>query len=138
MQFQVEIGREKHRIQIDVLLTDDGINIALTGGEKTHVGGIVLIVPRASLSGMGIGSDAWVAPVPGHKDTIAAEKVGTIICREIGEVIAISAGIHLDNASPADIEIIMKNCLEGAKIVANKISLVRADQKKMLIQNNSL
>lgn len=133
MQFQVEMGREKHKIQINVMITDEGINMVLTGGEKTHVGGIVLIVPRPSLTGLGTGSDAWIVPVPGHKDTIAAEKIGTIICRKTGEVIAISAGIHMDNASSDDIEIIMKNCLEGAEIVAYKIGQARAEQNRIII-----
>lgn len=128
MQFELEAGREKHRIRLSVMMTDEGINIVLTGGEKAHVGGVVLIVPRQSLAGSGIGSDAWVVPVPGHKDTIAAEKVGTIICRKTGEVVAVSAGIHIDNALPEDLEMIMENCMQGAQMAAGKIVRIRTGQ----------
>ncbi|MEL7563375.1 MAG: hypothetical protein AAGU27_00600 [Dehalobacterium sp.] len=129
MQFQVEIGRDKHKIKLYVMVTDDGINVLLTGGEKAHVGGVVLTVPRQSLTGSGIGSDSWVVPVPGHKDTIAGEKVGTIICRKTGEVVAVTAGIHIDNALPEDLEMIMENCLQGAQLAASKIIRLRAGQK---------
>jgi len=129
MQFEIVIGRDKHKIQLNVIITGEGINVLLTGGEKAHVGGVVLTVPRQSLTGSGIGSDSWVVPVPGHKDTIAGEKVGTIICRKTKEVVSVTAGIHIDNALPEDLEIIIKNCVQGAQMAASKIISLRADQK---------
>lgn len=125
MQFQIEIGTGKHAIRLDVIMTKDGINVLLTGGESPHIGGVVLLVPRQSLTGAGIGSDSWVSPVPGHKDVFAAQKVGNIICREVNEVVAVTAGIHIDNALAEDIKIIMENCLQGAKIASEKIIKIR-------------
>lgn len=126
MQFELETGQGKHRIRLIVIMTDDGINVLLTGGDKAHVGGVVLSVPRKSLTGFGASCDAWVVPVPGHKDVIAAEKVGTVICRATGEAVAVTAGIHIDNALPEDLELVMKNCLEGARMAANRCVKHRA------------
>ncbi|HHT62122.1 MAG: hypothetical protein ACOX4H_00270 [Bacillota bacterium] len=115
MEFNFSIGKEKHAVNFFTIITQEGISVFMTGGNKTHVGGVVLNIPRKSLTGTGISSDSWVIPVPGHKDVIVAEEVGQKICRETGEITAVTAGIHIDHAAPEDLDIIRQNCLEGAR-----------------------
>ncbi|ATW27263.1 hypothetical protein [Candidatus Formimonas warabiya] len=116
--FTIEAGEENHKVILSVSLTEQGISTLLTGGDRPHVGGMVLAVPRTSLTGSGISSDVWIVPVPGHKDVTAAEQVATVICRETGEVVAVTAGIHIDGATGKDLELILKNVQEGARLAA--------------------
>ncbi|MGI6684185.1 MAG: hypothetical protein ACOX47_01480 [Bacillota bacterium] len=125
MQFIIEAGKGKYKVHLNVILTMDGINVLLTGGDKTHVGGVVLVTPRKSLTGSGTSCDTWVITVPGHKDVVVAEQVGNILCRKTKEVVAVTAGIHIDNALPDDLKIIMDNCLEGAKKAADECLRLR-------------
>jgi hypothetical protein len=122
MEFQFEVGQEKHKVRFSAIFTGDGISVCLTGGDKPHVGGVVLSIPRTSLTGKGISSDTWVIPVPRHKDVMVAEEVGKEICRETGQVVAVTAGIHIDNARPEDLKIFRENCLAGAKIIIQKLT----------------
>lgn len=122
MEFQFEVGQEKHKVRFSATFTGNGISVCLTGGDKPHVGGVVLSIPRASLTGKGISSDAWVIPVPGHKDVVVAEEVGRKICRETGQVVAVTAGIHIDNALPEDLKIFRENCLAGADAIIQKLT----------------
>ena len=88
--FSIISGEGRCRLQLTVTLTAAGVNLLITGGEKEHIGGMVLCLPRPSLSGAGIGVDAWVVPVPGHKDVHLAESAGMIICRALGEAVAVT------------------------------------------------
>jgi hypothetical protein len=93
------------RCQITLTLTDTGHGLhgLLTGGEKPHVGGVVLALPRPSLRGEGWSSDIYITPVPGHKDVNVARTVAERLARELRVPIAITAGIHSDNLCPEEL-----------------------------------
>ncbi len=84
--------------------------MSLLGGEKPHVGGIVLAAPRAQVREGGRFEDVWDIPVPGHLDTIAALPVARALCRYSMLPVSVTSGIHVDEASPADIERLLENC----------------------------
>lgn len=108
--FTASQGTGRCRVEMTVTLTDEGLSVLLTGGERSHVGGVVLCLPRQSLEGTGRSADAWIVPVPGHKDVLAGEVVGSILAKELNEPVAVTAGIHSDQASTAEIQAIMANC----------------------------
>lgn len=85
---------------------------SLTGGESPHVGGVVLAVPRVSLSGSDAAScDIYSVPVPGHLDNEMGRFVADLLCRATGSVVSLSSGIHIDHAEPGELDDIRKNCL---------------------------
>lgn len=54
-----------------------------------------------------------MATVPGHKDAEAAA-VARRLCIATGEPVSVAAGIHVDDAGPEQIEVLMQNCPEAA------------------------
>lgn len=99
------------RLELSADVTGEGIVVFIAGGTKEHVGGVAMSLPRESLSGKGHSCDTWILPVPGHKDSIVAEKASARICRELGMPTVVTAGIHIDNATADQIAEIEAACL---------------------------
>jgi len=101
------------RCQITLTLTDtgDGIHGLLTGGEKPHVGGVVLALPRLSLRGEGWSADVYITPVPGHKDVDVARTIAETLARELRCPVVVTAGIHSDNLCPEELRKIICHCV---------------------------
>jgi hypothetical protein len=120
-EIKVSYGEERYKINIASVVTQNGISVTITGGEKPHVGGVALSLPRQSHAGVEISCDTWVTPVPGHKDTEVAVPVAEYICRETGQSTVVVAGIHIEQAEDREIKLLVKNCLEAAKLLVGQI-----------------
>ena len=108
--FFVQAGEGKHTVSITATLTGDGIIIQLLGGEKPHVGAVALGLPRPSLADPAQTScNCIVIPLLGHKDDEAARPVAERLARLYGQPVAVVAGIHIDRAAAADIDLLKKN-----------------------------
>jgi len=118
--YKINVGTGRGKVTLNVAFTEEGISVLLTGGEKPHVGGVVVAMPRQSLTGTGVSSDFWVVPVPGHKDVVAAQNVAGLISNSTGQVVAVTAGIHIDGAKKEELAAIQENCQEAAAIVVEK------------------
>ncbi len=115
-------GTGRYRVGIIATLTGEGISVLLTGGEKPHVGAVVLSVPRASLTGAGIGCDSWILPVPGHKDAEAARPAAEMICRATGQTTVVTAGIHIEQATGGELQTLLNNCTVAVKELLNSLT----------------
>lgn len=63
------VGNKKYKIVIRVFSTDNGFIIHIMGGEKTHIGAVILSIPHQSLIGDGsISCNTSVLPLTGHKN----------------------------------------------------------------------
>lgn len=113
------IGRISLELSADV--TDHGVDILVVGGDRPHIGGVVLSVPRASLKGSGIACDTWVVPVPGHKDAIVAQTIGEAVCKCVDSPVVVSAGIHVDEATGDEIGAIEAACLRLAEALCRSL-----------------
>jgi hypothetical protein len=118
----LSVGEGRHRVEITAVLTGDGVSVLITGGERPHVGAVVMCVPRNSLSGEGISCDSWILPVPGHKDTEAAQPVAEMICRALGQTTVVTAGIHIDKAVGWELELLLDNCLTAARQLVHQLT----------------
>ena len=103
-------GEGRCQISLTLVDTGNGINGLLTGGEKPHVGGVVLALPRPSHSGEGWSSDVYITPVPGHKDVDVARTVAETLARELRCPVVITSGIHSDNLEPEELSEIICHC----------------------------
>lgn len=120
---KVSFGEGRYKIDIYSVPTVDGVSVTMTGGEKPHVGGIALSVPRTSLSGSNVSCDTWVCPVPGHKDTKVAVPVAEFLCKETGKPVSVTAGIHIDNARENEIVQLVDNCMEAAQLLVSRLKI---------------
>jgi hypothetical protein len=108
--FEVTEGSGKYEIQLSCLRCEGGLIVSLLGGEYSHVGGVVLASPRAQQRENRRFEDVWDIPVPGHLDTIAALPLARALCRRSRMPVTVTCGIHIDDATKADLEQIMSNC----------------------------
>lgn len=109
-QFTLYQGEGRCALSLVLVDTGAGIQGVLTGGEKPHIGGSVLGVPRPSLTGEGWGVDLYVIPVPGHKDSEVASSMARRLAKELKQPIAISAGIHCDKITDEELAKIRTAC----------------------------
>ncbi|MBO8137757.1 MAG: hypothetical protein H0Z40_06440 [Desulfotomaculum sp.] len=108
---QFASGQGKHSVTIIATVTPDGLVIQVLGGEQPHVGAVVMTIPRPSLSDeKNISSNSFVLPRLAHKDDELARPVAEKLARYYNVPVVVVAGVHIDNASPADIEQIIMNC----------------------------
>lgn len=117
-------GEGRLRVHIQATLTADGLAVVLTGGERPHVGGMAMSVPR-SRTGR---PDTWVIPRPGHRDSAAATPVAELLCRETGYCTAVIAGLHVDRATPEEIDTLLRNSQEAARQLSYKIKQIRGTE----------
>ncbi|OPY62215.1 MAG: hypothetical protein A4E56_01472 [Pelotomaculum sp. PtaU1.Bin065] len=103
-------GEGRYQIELELHRCAEGANVLLTGGEKTHIGAVVLAVPRLSLAGKGESCDCYILPVPGHKDQEVAIPVAQALCCLLGEPVSVSAGIHIDSANADELVLLQNNC----------------------------
>ena len=53
----------------------------LCGGDRPHIGAVVLAVPRPSLKdALVLSCDCWVNPVTAHKDHLVAQPLAETLC----------------------------------------------------------
>ena len=108
--YETSAGEGKYRIELKLWNTGQGWTGSLTGGDTPHVGGVVLAVPRASLTGQGLSCDIWAVPAPGHLDHEAAAPIAKQLCVRLEAAVALTAGIHIEQASARDIAQVRENC----------------------------
>lgn len=108
--WQGQEGEGRCQVSLTLLDTGNGLNGLLTGGEKPHVGGVVLALPRPSLSGKGWSADVYITPVPGHKDVYVARTVADTLARELRCPVVVTAGIHSDHLSAEEVNEIIGHC----------------------------
>lgn len=108
----VEAGEGRLRVTLEAHPTGGhGLSGFLFGGTLPHVGGMALASPGAVIDGRRLSScDLWTSTVPGHKDSLMAEQVARDLCIATGEPVALSAGIHVDDATAQELRTIAENC----------------------------
>ncbi|SDH16168.1 hypothetical protein [Desulfosporosinus hippei] len=108
--WQGQEGDGRCQISLTLHNTGDGINGLLIGGERPHIGGVVMALPRPSLRGEGWSADIYITPVPGHKDVEVAKKVAGVLAKELQNIVVITAGIHSDDLSSDELSKIIDHC----------------------------
>lgn len=116
----ITYGEGRYEISLKVQATADGLSGLLTGGERPHVGGMAMSVPRMRPGGGKILCDTWITPRPGHRDAQLAARVSEFICSSTNQTTAVVAGIHIGNARKSEISLLVENSLAAARLFVNK------------------
>lgn len=107
----IQIGQGRFQVTLTVYETGgNGLSCILTGGERPHVGGVAAASPRPKTSGTGLTCDLWVVCMPGHKDAELAQILAKRLCVETGQAVTLTAGLHVDHATQAEIKTLCDNC----------------------------
>ena len=98
----ISSGTGKHRVWLEKVDRLDGdIVLILGGGEKPHIGGVVLAVP---------GEDIELVNKAGHYDHHVLVPLAKAACKKYGTTVVVVGGVHIDDASKEDIEKVVENC----------------------------
>lgn len=102
-------GSGRFFLSLELWDTGNGLQGLLTGGEKPHIGGVVLAVPRPSLRGEGWSADLYLTPVPNHKDLELAYPLADSLARLSRFPVVITAGVHSDSLTPEELDKMKNN-----------------------------
>lgn len=124
-QWEAWAGEGPLRVQARAWATDSGYVVGLFGGTRTHVGSVVVSVPRPSLAD----SDRWsctssVINLPAHKEEEVIRPLAEELARVTGSPVVGVAGVHVDRADAATLEVLTANCREAGRFL---LALIRAE-----------
>ena len=114
-------GSGRTAVCLHLLRVGKDCQAVLTGGERPHIGAVVLAVPRPSLRGGELSCDCWVTPVSAHKDHLVAQSAAEKLCPAQNGVVSVSAGIHSDHSSEEELQDIRRNCASAVDMALSSI-----------------
>ncbi len=112
----LKIGQGRHKIFLHAVACGTDWNVAIFGGERDHIGAVACGIPTlihgnpdrptVSLSSF---------CVPGHKDDVLARKAADMLARALSQVVAVTVGIHVEQADQEDLRILCEYSLEACQ-----------------------
>lgn len=106
LRFSLAAGRANLAVTVED--SGDGLVLTVFGGDRPHVGIVVLAQPRPSLSRPGERSaTSTCLPLLGHKEEALARPAAERLARELGVPVVVVAGVHLEGARPEEIEAVV-------------------------------
>jgi hypothetical protein len=101
-------GEGKYKVFLEKKKLDCNIVYILGGGERSHIGGIVICEP---------GKEPNSIRLEGHYDDVVLKPIAEEACEKYQTTIVAVGGVHVDNASKQEIDILVKNCKELIKYI---------------------
>jgi len=101
-------GEGKYKVWLEEKKLDDGIIYILGGGERSHIGGVVICEPDKPSN---------VIRLEGHYDDIVLKPIAEEACKKYNKKVVAVGGVHVDNASKDEINILVNNCKELVKCI---------------------
>ncbi|HAD19653.1 MAG TPA: hypothetical protein DCF42_04570 [Lachnospiraceae bacterium] len=108
----MEITKTAQGISItcQAVFAGDDLNLTIYGGERPHIGCVVLSIPRPSLTGTGTGVTSSVLNLPGHKEESVARMFAEYAAKKYGRTTCCTCGIHMDQATKGQLKTIEVIC----------------------------
>lgn len=107
---QFSAGREKHRVNAIVIICGTDLNVCICGGTHHHIGACALGIPRSSLKDRTkTSASVSVFTAVGHKEDDLARHATHHLTTIFGCRVTVSAGLHIDNATQEDIQLLEHN-----------------------------
>lgn len=108
-QVRVEDPESRRRIGASVNVVGDDLVVAVGGGERPHVGCVVLAQPAPSSACPGTWSASCsVLTIPPHKEEPIARSIATRLAEAFGRVTVVTAGVHDDNLDADGIAVYLR------------------------------
>jgi hypothetical protein len=106
----VNHGNGRYRVEALAVVCGNDIVVLLEGGEKWHIGATALAIPRPSLADSSqIAASTSVLCVPGHKEDDLIRRLSLDFASSLDCTVAVIGGIHIDNASLPEIDLLTEN-----------------------------
>jgi hypothetical protein len=101
-------GEGKYKVFLEKKKIDNDLIYILGGGERSHIGGVVICEPS---------KEPRVIRLEGHYDDIVLKPIAEAACKKYNKRVAAIGGVHVDNASQEEIDLLVKNCKELVKCI---------------------
>jgi hypothetical protein len=99
-------GRGKYKVWLQRHDIGDDIVFFLGGGERSHIGGIVIAEP---------GKKGKAIRLSGHYDDIVLQPIAEEGCKKYKRKVVAVGGVHVDNATTQEINLLVENCKKLVK-----------------------
>jgi gallate decarboxylase subunit D len=99
-------GKGKYKVWLKQQKIGDDLVFFLGGGEKSHIGGVVIAEP---------GKTANSIRLIGHYDDVVLKPIAQAAAKKYKTKVVAIGGVHVDNATKQEIALLVKNCLELIK-----------------------
>lgn len=111
-------GAGKYTVNLSAHVTKgNGLAVFISGGEKSHLGGVALASPSVQIDGQQLSScDLWTLTIPGHKDAQLAQRIAKKLCIATEEPVSVSLGVHVEHATAEDIKLLCENVESAADL----------------------
>jgi hypothetical protein len=98
---RVESETSGRAVEARVVASGDDLVIVVGGGDRPHVGVVVLAqpIPSRTLPGQHSASVS-VVTIPPHKEEAIARGIADRVASELGRVVVVTAGVHEDHIDP--------------------------------------
>jgi len=103
----ISAGEGRYTVRLESYNIGKDMLIVITGGEEEHIGSATLIEEKGYLQTM---------IKKGHQDHVISEKMANIIYDTIEKDLLVVCGIHIDDASKEEIDILIDNAQTGVDI----------------------
>ena len=94
-------GEGKYKVWLEEKKIGEDRIYILGGGEKTHIGGVVVCEPD---------KDPQVIKMDNHYDDVVLKPIAETACKKYNTKVVAVGGVHVDNASKEEIAILVRNC----------------------------
>jgi len=99
-------GRGKYTVWLRRYEIGEDLVFLLGGGERSHVGGVVIAEPGKKIQSIRLS---------GHYDDIVLRPIAETACEKYKTKVIAVGGVHVDNATKEEINLLIKNCEKLAK-----------------------
>jgi hypothetical protein len=94
-------GQGKYKVWLSSHRIGDDLVFFLGGGQRAHVGGVVIAQP---------GKKVKAVRLTGHYDVIVLKPIAEAACKKYKTKVIAVGGVHVDNATKEEINLLVKNC----------------------------
>ena len=101
-------GEGKYKVFLEKKELNSDLIFILGGGERSHIGGVVVCEP---------GKKSQIIRLEGHYDDIVLTPIAEAACKKYNVKVVAVGGVHVDNATKQEIDLLVKNCKELVKFI---------------------
>lgn len=103
-------GEPPYLVDAVVTKTGNDLVISVGGGQYYHIGAVAVAHVNASLhDAQMVSSTVSLITLPGHKEGEIVYAAAHMLARQLNCSVVLSAGMHIDNASEKDIQLLVDN-----------------------------
>ncbi len=107
---EFSIGDGDHRLTAWAAICGPDVVLVVGGGTRPHIGSVAVAIAHASLKDPNkLTASVSVIAVPGHKEDQLTREAALKLSQVLKTTVAVSAGLHVDHATPQEIELLVNN-----------------------------